>query len=157
MITDMSENNEAPKIMWNALTKKRAEILWEIEQGQKRVEELKTQLIHLDATLRIFRPDFAAEGLPVKHRRPTKSPYFEHGEMTARIYDALRENPVIETADVAVKVMYDKGLDPVNDQPTRKDFVRRFNLALKELVRDGRVEQTGGRGPACRWQLKPLA
>jgi hypothetical protein len=35
-------------------------------------------------------PDFKAEGLPVRHRRPTKSPYFARGELTKRIYDAMR-------------------------------------------------------------------
>jgi hypothetical protein len=149
----VSENNQAATIMWRGLTQKRADLIWEIEQSEKHTAELKAQLIHLDATLRIFRPDFALEGLPVKHRRPTKSPYFEHGELTARIYDALRDNPVAATADIAVKAMYDKALDPVNDQPTRKDFVRRFNLQLKQLVREGTVEKVGGRGPACRWRL----
>lgn len=150
----MSKNNEAPTIMWNALTNKRAEIVLEIEQGEKHVAELKAQLIHLDATLRIFRPDFAAEGLPIKHRRRTKSPYFDHGELTARIYDMLRERQEVESGDVATKTMYDKGLDPVNDQPTRTDFVRRFNLAFKELEREGVVEKLRGRGPAALWKLK---
>jgi hypothetical protein len=151
----MSENNEAPTIMWNALTKKRAEMILEIEQGEKKVAELKAQLVHLDATLRIFRPDFAAEGLPVKHRRPTKSPYFEHGEMTAYIHDMIRERGEITSGDIVAKIMFDKGLDPVNDQPTRTDFIRRFNLQFKTLERKGQIEKVRGRGPAARWRLKP--
>ena len=54
-----------------------------------RIEKLRTELVHLDAVLRMFRPNFKAEGLPVRHRRPTKSPYFAHGELTKRIYDAI--------------------------------------------------------------------
>src|SRR5262245_35262268 len=80
--------HEANVVTWNALTNKRGAIVLEIEQLERRVAELKAQLIHLDATLRIFRPDFVAEGLPVKHRRPTKSPYFEHGEVTGSLKHA---------------------------------------------------------------------
>jgi hypothetical protein len=106
----MSESNQSNTIMWNALTKKCADMILEIEQGEKRVAELKAQLLHLDATLRISRPDFAEEGLPARHRRRTKSPYFEHGELTARIYDLMREKGTISSADVGVKAMRDKGL-----------------------------------------------
>jgi len=28
----------------------------------------------------------------VRHRRPTKSPYFRHGELTQRIYDAIQRD-----------------------------------------------------------------
>ena len=71
----MSSNNESHVITANALTEKRAEILFEITEGEKRLDRLRTELIHLDAVLRMFRPDFKAEGLRVRHRRPTKSPY----------------------------------------------------------------------------------
>ncbi len=66
----------------NALVAKRAEILFEIGELEKQADRLRTELVHLDAVLRMFRPDFKAEELPVRHRRPTKSPYFAHGEMT---------------------------------------------------------------------------
>jgi hypothetical protein len=64
--------------------------LFEIGELEKQADRLRAELVHLDAVLRMFRPDFKAEGLPVRHRRPTKSPYFAHGEMTKRIFDALR-------------------------------------------------------------------
>lgn len=72
----------------NALAAKRAEILFEIAELEKQADRLRAELVHLDAVLRMLRPDFKAEGLPVRHRRPTKSPYFAHGEMTRRIFDA---------------------------------------------------------------------
>ena len=77
-------------ITMNALVAKRAEILFEITEAEKRIDQLRAELVHLDAVLRMFRPDFKAEGLPIRHRRPTKSPYFAHGELTKRIYDAMR-------------------------------------------------------------------
>ncbi len=91
----MTENNEALTIAANALIRKRADILFEIAEAAKRIERLRTELVHLDAVLRMFRLHFKADGLPVRHRRRTPSPYFKHGELTRRIYDALRERGTI--------------------------------------------------------------
>ena len=108
----MSQNNEAITITANALVKKRTDLLFEISQREREIQRLQTELVHVDAVLRMFRPDFKAEALPVRHRRPTKSPYFRHGELTQRIYDTLRQRGKISSADVAVQAMRDKGLDP---------------------------------------------
>jgi hypothetical protein len=43
----------------------------------------------------------------------------------------------------------------VNDEPTKTDFIRRFNLQFKELERKGQSEKVPGRGRAARWRLKP--
>src|SRR5439155_15670602 len=107
----------------NALTRKRGELLFEIGKREREIERLQTDLVHLDAVLRMFRPDFKAEGLPVRHRRPTKSPYFRRGELSQRIYDAMRERGEISSLDVAAQAMLDKGLDPDHDPVTRTDFV----------------------------------
>jgi len=148
----MSENNESGAITANALVRKRAEILFEIGEAEKRLDRLQVELVHLDAVLRMFRPDFKAEDLPVRHRRPTKSPYFKHGEMTQRVYDAMREKGIISSAEVAAQAMRDKGLDADNDPTTRTDFVRRVSLQLGEMRRKGKVERVG-RGSALRWRL----
>jgi hypothetical protein len=141
------------EVAMNALVAKRAEILFEIGEAEKRIERLQAELAHLDAVLRMFRPDFKAEGLPVRHRRPTKSPYFRHGELTQRIFDALRERGEIASADVAVQAMRNKGLDAEHDPVTRTDFVRRVGLQLNDMARKGKVERVG-KGRALRWRLK---
>jgi hypothetical protein len=64
------------EITMNALVAKRAEVVFEIGEAEKRIARLQAELVHLDAVLRMFRPEFKTEGLPVRHRRPTKSPYF---------------------------------------------------------------------------------
>jgi hypothetical protein len=135
-----------------ALVAKRGELLFEIGQAERQAERLRTDLVHLDAVLRLFRPDFKAEGLPVRHRRPTKSLYFKHGELSQRVYAALRSAETITSADVAVAAMRDKGLDPATDPATRTDFVRRVGLQLNDMQRKGKVERLG-RGKALRWKL----
>jgi hypothetical protein len=140
------------EITMNALVAKRAEILFEIGEAEKRVARLQTELVHLDAVLRMFRPDFKAEGLPVRHRRPTKSPYFTHGELTQRIFDGMRLGGTVTSFEVAAQAMRDKGLEPENDKSTRTDFVRRVALALGDMQRKGKVEKIG-KGRALRWKL----
>jgi hypothetical protein len=144
---------EGHAVTANALVKKRAEILFEIGECEKKIARLQTELVHLDAVLRMFRPNFKAEGLPVRHRRPTKSPYFAHGELTKRIFDAMRISGSVASVHIAASAMRDKGLDPENDKPTRTDFVRRVSLALGDMQRKGKVEKIG-RGRAMRWQIK---
>jgi hypothetical protein len=148
----MTNNSEAHAITANALVRKRAEILFDIGQLEQQIERSQTALAHLDAVLRMFRPDFKAEGLPVRHRRPTKSPYFRHGELSQRIYDALRGKETIASLDVAVIAMRDKGLDPDTDPVTRTDFVRRVGLQLNDMARKGKVERIG-KARALRWRL----
>ena len=148
----MTEKHEGHTVTANALVAKRADILFEIGELEKRIEQLRIELVHLDAVLRMFRPDFKSEGLPVRHRRPTKSPYFAHGELTKRIYDAMRISGSVASIKIAIAAMREKGLDPDNDPVTRTDFVRRVTLQLNDLVRKGRVEKIG-RGRAMRWKL----
>ena len=76
----MTDNSETNMVAANALIRKRADVLFEISEAEKRVERLRTELIHIDAVLRMLRPDVQLEALPVRHRRPSKSPYFAHGE-----------------------------------------------------------------------------
>jgi aldehyde dehydrogenase family protein len=140
----------------SALVAKRADILFEIGELEKKIDQLRTELVHLDAVLRMFRPNFKAEGLPVCHRRPTKSPYFAHGELTKRIYDAMRVSGDIASVEIAITAMRDKGLDPDNDPVTRTDFVRRVTLQLNDMVRKGNAEKIR-RGRAMRWRWPALS
>jgi hypothetical protein len=150
----MTERHEGHTVTANALVKKRADILFEIGELETQIDRLRIELVHLDAVLRMFRPDFKAEGLPIRHRRPTKSPYFAHGELTKRIFDAMRTSGTVTSAEIAAAAMRDKGLDPENDPVTRTDFVRRVGLQLNDMVRKGKVEKIG-RGRAVRWKLLP--
>ena len=148
----MTEKHEGHTVTANALVAKRADMLFEIGELEKRIDQLRTELVHLDAVLRMFRPNFAAEALPVRHRRPTKSPYFAHGELTKRIYDAMRTSSSVASVEIAAAATRDKGLDPQNDSVTRTDFVRRVTLQLNDMYRKSKAEKIG-RGRAMRWKL----
>jgi hypothetical protein len=82
-----------------------------------------------------------------------REPYFAHGELTKGIFNAMRVNGSVASADIAVTAMRDKGLDPDTDPVTRTDFVRRVRLQLNDMVRKGKI----GRGRAMQWRLNAPA
>lgn len=137
-----------------ALVAKRADILFDIKQAESVIEQRQADLIHLDAVLRLFRPDFKEAGLPVRHRRPVKSPHFKHGEITERIYAALRAGGSVTNLEIAAAAMREKGLDPDNDTATRSDFVHRIRLQLAAMARSGKIERIVD-GSMRRWKLAP--
>lgn len=63
---------EGHAVTAKALLAKRAEIPFDIRELEKQIDRLRTELVQLDAVLRMFRPDFKAEGLPIRHRQPTE-------------------------------------------------------------------------------------
>jgi hypothetical protein len=144
--------HDATEITINQLVGKRADILFEISEAEKRIERLRAELVHLDIVLRMFRPELAVETLPIRYRRPTKSPYFGHGELTQRIYDALRQHGTISSVDVALAAMVEKGLDPDNDLRTRYDFIKRIARMLSDMHKRGKIERFG-RGKSIQWRL----
>jgi hypothetical protein len=95
-----------------------------------------------------------AQGINAKARvrRSTKSPYFGHGELTARVFDALRAAETITSADIAAQAMRNEGLDPGSDPTTRTDFIRRVGLQLNDLQRKGKIERIE-KGSSLRWRL----
>jgi hypothetical protein len=135
-----------------ALRTKRADIAGEIAKLESDADRLRTTLVHVDAVLRLFRPDIEPETIPMRQRRPAKSPYFKHGELTQRIYEALRATDAVVSSGIAVIAMRDKGLDPDHDPVTRRDFVHRVTLQLNDMHRKGKLEKIG-KGPGLRWKL----
>jgi len=150
----VSENpHEVASITANALVAKRADLLFGIGEAEKLIERLRAQLVHVDNVLRMFRPDADLETLPTRFRRPTRSPYFGHGEITQRVYDALRELGTITSVDVAIRAMWAKGLDPDTDLTTRQEFTKLIRRALTDMARHDKIDRVGRTRPA-RWTLK---
>src|SRR5579871_4360793 len=135
-----------------ALLRKRADIAFDIGKAKKAVERLRTDLVHIDAVLRMFRPDLDLAALPARLRRPVKCAYFKRGELTQRIYDAVRDGRETDSREIADRAMRDKGLDPESDPKTRQDFMRRIGLQLTEMYRNGELLRLG-KGRHLRWRL----
>jgi hypothetical protein len=92
-----------------ALRSKRAELAGEINAVEKHVAQLRANLVHLDATLRLFDPSADPETIPNKrpyHRRR----WFSDGELPRRILDTLRTSPdPLSANDLAERIIAQKG------------------------------------------------
>jgi hypothetical protein len=139
-----------------ALMRKRADLLFEIVQSEKHTERLRLELVHLDAVLRMFLPEASETDMPMRQRRWRRSsPYFARGELTQRIYAALRQRTFIASADIAADAMRNKGLDPEASPAIRTDFGRRVTAQPSALAREGKVKRVG-KGRAMRWRLPAI-
>jgi hypothetical protein len=124
----------------SALRAKRAELAGEIQVAENRIAQLRADLVHLDATLRLFDP--AADPAAIPARRPyRRRRWFSDGELPRRILDTLRTSPEpLSASAVTARVMAAKGMD-VDDAATllmiRKgvqSYLRRQSGALVETA-----------------------
>jgi hypothetical protein len=73
----------------SALVSKRGEIAGLITRTERQLGQFRADLIHLDATLRLFAPELKPKPIPAKRIRQADL-WFEHGELSRRMLDALR-------------------------------------------------------------------
>ena len=85
----------------SALWTKRSEVAGLIAALERRIDQHRADLRHVDATLRLFAPEIKPETIPA--RRPkARNDWFSHGECLRRIYDVLRDAPEpARTGDIA--------------------------------------------------------
>jgi hypothetical protein len=96
---------------FEALKTKRAEITGEIARCHASLARLSDDLEHLDATLRIFAPDFVAESVLPKVFVPPAS-WSKRGEMSRAVLSILRlaKGP-ISTREIATMIVTQRGLE----------------------------------------------
>jgi hypothetical protein len=87
--------------------------------------------------------------IPARAPRPRNKGYFVHGELSKRIYEALRDRQVISAAQLADRALADKQIE---DKRVRATFVARFLVRLDQMATAGTVERIGG-GNGVRWRL----
>jgi hypothetical protein len=136
----------------NALRNKRAQIAGMIAMHEGEARQLRAELIHIDAVLRLFDPETDPEGLPISKAFPRRMAYFAKGEVSRRVYDALREGTTAAN-ELAEAAMTEKGISE-DDRHVRRDFVNRFHNMLHHMRRRGQTEKIGNR-KGVRWKLAP--
>jgi hypothetical protein len=143
--------DELSPIAANALRNKRADLAGQIEMHQREVDRIRTELVHLDATLRLFDPYVLPEEIAPRQRWPRRSDYFAKGELTRLVYEAMRDNGTTAAGELAATAMATRNI-PETDGRTRRDFVARFLNTLHDMRRRGTVEKIG-QGRGVRWRL----
>ena len=66
----------------NALRNKRSDLAGQIEMHNREIDRLRSELVHLDATLRLFDPYIQPDEIASRKRWPRRTDYFARGELT---------------------------------------------------------------------------
>jgi hypothetical protein len=134
-----------------ALKDKRAELSGDIADLEKRIGQHRADLLHVDAVLRLFAPEFEPATIPPRAvRRPNS--WFRPGELARLLLEVLRTAPAALTVrDITVQVMERRGFDPQDARTTellRKLVSNALNRQAADLVE--RIQD----GVLVSWQVR---
>lgn len=76
----------------SGLVAKRAELAGEAQDHRRALDRLGKELAHLDATIRLFAPDYDLGGIRARKRRRVH-PWFGAGECQRLVLEVLRDAP----------------------------------------------------------------
>jgi hypothetical protein len=120
----------------SALVNKRAEIAGIIARTEQRLGQFRSDVVHLDASIRLFAP-----GMEPNRMRQSDL-WFEQGELSRRVLDALRR---------AGEPIRDKGLDPA-DRPSLVRVQWKVRDTLNRLDTRARLASDGA-GHGVLWRI----
>lgn len=112
----------------SGLIDKRAELAGEIRALETRLEQLRSDVLHLDASIRIIDPAYQVDAIVPKTRRPRRD-WFGHGELLRMILETLRKSPEpLMAKEIALALMERKGFDTNDAATVRLALQLRFLL-----------------------------
>lgn len=135
-----------------ALVKRRASLAGEIEATHERLRQMVLDLENLDATLRLFDPDYQVEAIRPKAFRPPKD-WSNRGEMSRIILSILRQAAEpLTTRDIALQLLLERALDK-DDQKLLRLMTKRVGVALRGQRDNGVVRSNQGPGQYMLWEI----
>lgn len=136
----------------SGLLRKRGKMAGQVEALQAQLGALIVDLSHIDATIRVFRPDIDLADLP-EGIAPAPFTGFR-GEIQRFLLDELRKaNHPLDTFQLAEAIMRKRGLDPA-DRVHFKLITKRTGYALAKLRKAGKVtSQRAHRSAPLEWRL----
>jgi hypothetical protein len=133
------------------LVKRRAELAGEAEAIRARLARIATDLGHLDATIRLFDPDFNVTAIRAK--RPRGPGVAGRGEMARLVLGVLRDAPgPMATAGVVERVMAARDMQ-AGDAKARRAAAKRVGMALGRQRENGAVRSGLGPGRVILWEI----
>jgi hypothetical protein len=138
----------------SGLRNKRELIAGRIVELEKEAAQLREDLGHVEAVLRICQP-----GVKLPRVMPRKLDYrakwFANGELSRHCRDYLREagDQLASADDIARAAMRKKGI--ANHNATRIRIIQTVLFALNRLGQKGTVQKIG-LGKGARWKLAQL-
>lgn len=121
-----------------ALCDKRSALAGVVNRLEQELVEHRTNLAHLDATMRLFDPDIRPEKIRPRRLRE-RNAWFRPGECLRLIYDVLREAPKpLTTRELAERIMDAKAILTADDRQRaliQKTILGSLNRAKQTIER----------------------
>ena len=95
----------------NALRNKGTDPAGQIEMHNREVDRLRSELVHLDATLRLFDPYIIPDDIASRKRWPRRTDYSARGELTRLVFEAIRENGTTAARELAAAAMIARSIN----------------------------------------------
>ena len=137
----------------SALREKRALVAGLIEKLERKLEQHRADLTHIDGVLRLFQPDRDPAEIKAKRVYARRTRYFARNELSRLVMDAIRaaDGELMTTDTIAGRIIEAKGFDAA-DAALRNAISGQVLALLRSFRKRGAVEQIGlGRG--MRWKL----
>lgn len=133
------------------LSRKRAELAGRIEHSQAELRQLVIDLQHIDAAIRLFKPDADLEAIEPKPWPPVHQAF--RGEISRIVLDALRTAEVpMTTMALTHAVMRQRNLDPT-DTKLARTMSKRVGACLRGLRRNTPIVSERGAADVMMWSL----
>jgi hypothetical protein len=130
------------------LTSKRDGIERTIATYQKRIEEARRDLSHVNATIRLFETGRTEEGA----RYVDTLRLFKRGEIWGLCKAALEKEGPLDSRELAVRLIQHRGLD-IEDTVLRKSLTLRVVQALRMQQKRGKVQMVEKRKGRILWRI----
>jgi hypothetical protein len=136
----------------SGLIEKRRELAGIIDELQRRLDQHRADLTHIDGTLRVLATDLDPEAIRPK-RAYRRNRYFARNELSRLCLGVLRTaaDKLLSTDDIAGRVIAAKRFDG-GDAILRAAIREQVGSTVKRLHREGAIDNIGG-GRASKWKL----
>ena len=133
----------------SALREKRALVAGLIEKLERKLEQHRADLTHIDGVLRLFQPDRDPGEIRPKRVYVRRTRYFARNELSRLCMDALRvaSGALLTTEEIAGRIIAAKGFDAA-DAALRK-AIGEQSLALLRSFRNAAWSNRLDRGEEC--------
>jgi hypothetical protein len=135
----------------SGLVSKRSELAGLAQYYQAEISRITGDLNHIDATIKLFAPEFDLRTLRTKEHRE-RNQYFKPGECPRITLDILRESgSALTSRQIAAELLRRKSLEPSSE---RLDQLQKSALnVLKRLENKGLVKQGTPTGMSRTWEI----
>lgn len=135
----------------SGLVSKRAELAGMLEHHQAKVRQLMIDLDSVDATIRMFAPDYELQEIKPRPLPPRHAAY--KGEVARVVLSTLREaKRPCSTQELTMHVMAERGMNTA-DKRLVKTVSKRVGACLRHHRTKGLIRSHKGLGDSIAWQV----